>query len=269
MQLSEGGLDVWYIDESTDPEFFAMSAISVPFLRCLNGTWTLVWEEHYARIREMRRDLQAAHGIPVRKELKASKLVAGRGRYSRGANQLSPSAGTAAVRWILSRTDFLQPMSIISVCARRSSTLFGHSRLEATLFALLQRMRTASQRANRNGLVFFDEGHDEYRKMYRRARIFLPTGSALGTWSEGRAARNLPLSNFTKDANFKQSAHCFFTQLADLLSFAVLSRVRHEAGALPLPQVPLQTHTLYDAIPRSGLNLRASSADPIRGIVRL
>lgn len=268
LKVGPGGIDVWYIDESTDTDYFAMSAISVPFLRTVDGTWTLVWEGQYANLRDLRRDLRRQHGIPVKKELKASKLVAGRGRYANGAHQLSALAGANAVRWTLSNIGFLQPRSIISVCAKRTTNLYGHTRLEATLFALLQRMRTATEKNGRNAFVFFDEGHGEYRKIYRRARIFLPTGSALGGWSAGKV-RNLPLTSFTKDANFKQSEHCFFTQLADLLSFSVLAKIRHENGTLPAAQVPLGTHTLYDAIPAHVLNLQASTSDPLRGIVRL
>ncbi len=268
MKVGSGGIDVWYVDESTDTDYFAMSAISVPFLRAVDGTWTLVWEDQYANLRDLRRELRRQHGIPVKKELKASKLVAGRGRYSGGKHQLTPHAGTDAIRWTLANLGFLQPMSIISVCAKRSTNLYGHSRLEGTLFALLQRMRTATERSGRNAFVFFDEGHGEYRKIYRRARIFLPTGSALGGWSAGKV-KNMPLTSFTKDANIKQSEHCFFTQLADLLSFSVLSKIRHENGKLPPVQAPLGTHTLYDAIPANVLNLKASSSDPTRGIVRL
>lgn len=269
MKVSPGGIDVWYVDESTDPDYFAMSAISVPFMRAVDGTWTLVWEDQYANMRELRRELRRQHGIPVKKELKATKLVGGRGRYSAGKHQLSPSAGTSAVRWTLANIGFLQPMSVISVCARKTTNLYGHSRLEATLFALLQRMRTATERSGRNAFVFFDEGHGEYRKIYRRARIYLPTGSALGGWAAGQKVKNMPLTCFTKDANIKQSDHCFFTQLADLLSFSVLAKVRHENGVLPASQLPLGTHALYDSIPSNVLNLKASSSDPARGIVRL
>jgi len=72
--------------------------------------------------------------------------------------------------------------------------------LEVLLYALLQRMRTACNRSRRNGIVFFDEGHGEYRKLYRRARVFLPTGSMFGGWRGGAQTQNMPLDNFTKDS---------------------------------------------------------------------
>jgi hypothetical protein len=124
-------------------------------------------------------------------------------------------------------------------------------------------------RRKRNAMVFFDQGHAEYRQMYRQARHFLPTGSALNDWGNGHRARNFPLSMFTKDANFKESHQCHFTQLADLLSFAVLAKIRHEHGTLPPGQLQLASHTLYDAVPSSVLNLFATRRDPDRGILRL
>ncbi|MBM3908410.1 MAG: DUF3800 domain-containing protein [Gemmatimonadetes bacterium] len=270
MQLPPNGLDVWYVDESTDRDIFAMTAVAVPFLRSVDGVWTLVWEEQLTRIREWRRELRRTHGIPASKELKASKLVGGRGRYLAGLHQLRPSDAVAAYRCALAGLGVLQQSSIISVAAQAATNMYGHSRLEAALIALLQRMRTAAARSHRAGMVFFDEGHGEYRTIYRKARVHLPTGSARGAWQGGMRTRSLPLDNFTKDANIKQSEHCFFTQVADLLSFAVLAKRRFELGVLSAGQQALGVHTLYDAVPAHVLNLQAAAMrDPVRGIVRI
>jgi hypothetical protein len=267
MQLPAGGLDVWYVDESIDPDVIAMSAIAVPFLRQVDGTWTITWEDQLKNLRDWRRGLSAAHGIPTTKELKASKLVGGRGRYDRGVNQLKPVAAVTAYRWGLANLTFLQPASIISVVAKPHANLYGHTRLTAVLYALLQRMRTATNKLGRVGMVFFDEGHGEYRTLYRKARTNLPTGSALGGWSSG-STKNLPLANFVKDANFKQSHDCHFTQVADLLSFAVRSKIRGELGLLGQSQQELDVRSLYDVVPLTVLNTRASTTDR-QGIVRL
>lgn len=268
MRLTDGGIDVFYIDESADAALVAMSAVRIPFLRSVAGTWTLVWEDQFANMRSWRRRLSASHGIPVRKELKGSKLISGRGRYAGGKHQLPRPAAMGAYRSAMSGLGFLPESCIISVVADCHATLYGHTRLEAVLYALLQRMQKACEASGRTGLLFFDEGHGEYRTLYRKARVYLPTGSALGGWPGGRATKNLPLANFTKDANFKQSHHCWFTQLADLLSFAVLLKVRAELGHLPSWQNTLGAGALYDAVPRKALNVNASRKDS-QGIVRL
>ena len=104
--------------------------------------------------------------------------------------------------------------------------------------------------------------------MYRRARAFLSTGSERGDWGAGKGTKNLPLDNFTKDANTKESEHCFFIQLADLLSHAAFLQVKAEQKALTPWQEHLAVATLYDAIPHLVLNTNAAQKDP-QGIVRL
>lgn len=129
-------------------------------------------------------------------------------------------------------------------------------------------MRTACAKSSRQGLVFFDQGHGEYRKLYRKARRFLPTGSAYGQWNESGASRNLPLDNFTKDANIKESEHSFFVQLADLLSYALFLKRKGEMDSLADWQVEHQLASLYDAVPIRVINTWASRRDG-QGIVRL
>lgn len=268
MRLEQGGIDVYYVDESMDQDTFVMSALPVPFLRLTDGTWTLVWEDHFHNVRDWRRRIKAAHGLPVRNELKGSKLASGRGRFKHGKHQFTRGEAAIVLNSMLADLTFLQPSGIITVIGTRSSNLYGHSRLEALLFAMLQRMRTACNRSKRSGLIFFDEGHGEYRKLYRKARVYLPTGSSQGLWPTGTMTRNMPLDNFTKDANFKQSQHCFFTQLADVISYAAFLKVKAEAGRLEPWQLALSLGDLYDAIPISVLNTSASRRDP-KGIVRL
>ena len=56
--------------------------------------------------------------------------------------------------------------------------LYGRQQLEAALYALFQRMRTQCARRNVNAMVFFDQGHPEYRRLYRQAQVFLSTVAA-------------------------------------------------------------------------------------------
>jgi hypothetical protein len=268
MKLPDGGLDIFYIDESMDAEVFSMSAVAIPFLRIVEGTWTITWEDQFANIRQWRRDLSKSHEVPVAKELKGSKFASGRGRFRRGNHQLTRAEAATAYRHMLAQLGFLPTLSIITVIGTKAANLYGHSKLEALLYALLQRMRTACAKRNRAGMVFFDEGHGEYTKLYRKARVYLPTGSSQGGWGGGNVSKNLPLDNFTKDGNIKQSQHSFFIQLADVVSFAALLKIRGEQRKLTPWQAQLGLEDLYDHIPVKVLNTRASTADPL-GIVRL
>lgn len=268
MRLGDGGIDIFYIDESMDRDVFAMSAVAIPFLRNIEGTWTVVWDDHHTNIRNWRRNANKHLQIPVRKELKGSRLSSGRGRYKGGKDQFSRNEAAQAYRRLLVNLDFLPDLSIISVTGTRDSNLYGHTKLEALLYALLQRMRTACHKNRRTGLVFFDEGHGEYRKLFRKAQVYLPTGSAFGGWGTGEFSKNLPLYNFTEDGNTKNSRDSHYIQLADIISFAAFLKRRAEFGTLSPWQEALNLGNLYDAIPMRVLNTRANTADP-RGFVRL
>ncbi len=268
MRIGNGGMDIFYIDESLDADTFALSAITIPFVRQVDGTWTIVWEDQFANVRDWRRRASKSLKVPVRKELKGQKLLSGRGRYNLGKNQFTHGEAAQVYRALLSDIGFLPDMSIITIVGNRQSNLFGHTRLEALVIALFQRMRMACLRSERIGLVFFDEGHGEYRKLYRKARVFLPTGSSRGGWGSGQTTRNMPLDNFTKDANIKESEHCFFIQLVDLVVHAAFLKIKAEQKTLTPWQEHLEVGTLYDAIPHQILNTNAAKRDP-QGIVRL
>jgi len=202
--LESGGIDVWYVDESMDPRFLATAAIAIPLLRNSGPGWQFAWDNYLDAAMQFRRRLKATHGIAIRKELHAVKLASGRGRYRYGKEQFSRKAASGVYRWILSELGFLPERSIITVVGKGSPALYGHRRLEASMYALFQRMQRASHATSRNGMTFFDEGHGEYRKLYRKARIYLPTGSRYGGWTAG-ASKNIPMGLFFKDANFKRS----------------------------------------------------------------
>lgn len=268
MQLPAGGMDAFYIDESMDPSNFVLCSVAFPFLRTAADGWHAVWDENYEHIRTWRRHAKDAHGIPLSKELHGQKLASGRGRYLEGKHQLSRSRAAAAYVDLLQRLSFLPPLSIIGVVGNKSSKLYDGKKLQALLLALFQRMRTFCEKSSRIGFVFFDEGHGEYRKLYRRARRFLPTGSSQGGWESGSATKNMPLDNFTKDANIKQSQHSNLIQIADLVAYALRLKIAGEQGTLAPWQKALGMEQMYDQIPRPVLNIYASAKDPL-GIVRL
>ncbi|UCC73028.1 MAG: DUF3800 domain-containing protein [Gemmatimonadota bacterium] len=269
MRLESGGIDIFYVDESGTPEIFAFTAIAIPFLRQVEGVWTIVWPDHFEAVKDWRRYALKTHGIPMSKEFHGVKLAAGRGRYRHGKQQFSRKAAAGVYRDLLSRLSFFPEKSIISVVATGGAHLYDKSKWEAALMALFQRMQKACSNTNRNGLVFFDEGHGEFTKLYRRSLIYLPTGSMFPEgWDGGQQTRNIPMALFTKDGNIKRSHFSYYTQVADLIVYALFLKIGKEQGTLHTWQEQNDLGDLYDQIPLSQLNTRASHSDR-QGIVRL
>lgn len=261
MLLRSGGLDLFYIDESNDKDLFAVTAIAIPFLRQTDGIWQITWPDFLEAAKGWRRAVAEKVKIPTSKELHAWKLVSGRGNYLYGNRQLKKGHATQAYLDILRLVTFVPPESVITVVGSRGPQMYGHERLERVMYALFQRMRRQCVGRQCNGMTFFDQGHDEYRKLYRKAQVHLPTGSRFGL-----AARNLPLDMFVKDANEKNSKHCLFTQLADLISYAALAKVRFEKSVMEQSQQDIGLQYIYDGVPNTIKNLKAGGVD---GIVRI
>jgi hypothetical protein len=268
MRLRDGGIDIFYIDESDDKRSYVVTAVTIPFLRKIDNVWTITWPTHLDGAKQWRKRMKRDHRLGMSRELHGTKLASGRGNYVDGRHNYDKPKANAVFRQILANMDFIPDASIITVAARRGAGLFGKTRLEAALYALLQRMRMQCRARDTNAIVFFDEGHPEYRRLYRQAQVYLPTGSRFGGWAGG-ATRNLQMDMFTKDANDKNSKHCFFTQAADLIAFSALLKVRHEHGELEPWQAQYNLGNLFDSVPQRLLNLRASAKLPRDGIVRL
>ncbi|MBV9115372.1 MAG: DUF3800 domain-containing protein [Hyphomicrobiales bacterium] len=269
MLLRSGGIDVFYIDESHDKNHYVVSAIRIPFLRNVEGAWQIVWPNHLAKIKEWRRYTRERLKIPLSKELHGLKLASARGNFLHGKYNFKHRQAAIAYREILSELHFIPNEGVMSVAASRGKYLYGHERLEAAMYALFQRMRRSCIDNKTNAIAFFDQGHPEYRRLYRMAQVYLPTGSALGGWPKGVSSVNLPMDMFTKDANEKNSKNCYFTQAADLIAYAAFMKIKGEHDQLTEWQMAQQMNEIYDAIPLAKRNLKASAATPRDAIVRL
>ena len=260
MFLRSGGIDVFYIDESNDKTLFAVTAIAIPFLRLVEEKWKIVWPGYLTTAKAWRAAVADELKVPRSKELHAWKLVSGRGNYLYGKRQLSKANAGATYRRLLELAKFVPDDSVITVVGSRGPQMYGHERLERVMYALFQRMRRQCAARDCNAMTFFDQGHNEYRRLYRKAQVYLLTGSRFGE------PRNLPLDMFVKDGNEKNSKHCLFTQLADLISYAALAKLRFEKGVMDQNQQDIGLDSLYDGVPEGMKNLKAGGAD---GIVRI
>jgi hypothetical protein len=256
MELRNGGIDIFYLDESGADGWHIITAVRVPFIRQNDGRWIIEWGNYLDLAKSWRKELSSKHSILFRKELHATKFLMCKDLYHKSGRNLDPVEAVAAYADAIEKVSFLPAASVMTVAAKDNSKLFTWKGIEAAFLALMQRLRSHcdDKAENRNGMLFFDEGHDEYVKLFRRACVYLPTGSSLG------GTRNLPLSMFTEDGNFKKSHFSYFVQVADLVSYAALQKMRFESGVLNAKRVQREHHLLYDKLPASIVNLAVTRA---------
>lgn len=264
-----------YADESDDKTRFVLAFVSVPTAEIVEpaSEWDAVrlsniWDDMFSEVVKWRQYLRDKHGIPIAKELKGRKLAKGQNRYKRGKEPIYGPPAIRAYKDALAQLSFLPDQSIFSICATRGYNLYGHYNLEASLNAAFQRIETQNKNSGQRSLLMFDEGHGEYRTLFRKARRYLPTGSKMGGWSDGSSTANKPLSTTIEDVNFKDSRQSHFIQIADLVAYATLLKVKAERNALTAKESRLHLGTLHDAIPRNLLNTKVHTGGD-DGIKRL
>ena len=113
-------------------------------------------------------------------------------------------------------------------------------------------------------MIFADKGRElEITRAVRKMAIFNPIPSAVGTWDDGEAVRNIPVERLIEDPVFKDSHQSYFIQLADCVAFALLKR-----------EVPPTHHVRKYGIDRlfdknvTGVCFKQASRDDPFGIVR-
>ncbi|MEM9086810.1 MAG: DUF3800 domain-containing protein [Pseudomonadota bacterium] len=258
-KLPDCGLTTFYADESDDKKTYVISTIAIPTLGATKADCPIEWDSYLTKSQEWKADLRDKFGIPVRKELKGSKLATGRNSYQPRGKRLHGPKALEAYAHALRGLDFLPSESVFSVTCERSSSLYGYTKLEAALYATFQRMQRKCESDKLAALIFFDEGHGEYRQLFRKAKKYLPTGSKQGNWGDGSTSRSMPLINMLEDANFKDSKQSIFVQIADLVAYATLQKIRKEQGRQSEREKELWFGSLHDQIPKRILNTRVDT----------
>ena len=259
MDLAPNGIDLFYIDEFERHPLSVASCVRIPFLKPKqDGGWEFVWNDYLDYATGWRRDLSENHSIRFREELHGYQILGRKGQYHKTWRNLTHVEATALYTDALKNLTWLPDSSIMSSYATDQSELMGHKGIFACLFGLFQRIRNQCGIERINGMIFFDEGHKSYVRLYRMAQKYLPTGSRFGGWEGGRLTKNLPLTMFPKDANIKASDLSYFLQVADLVSYSARLKLENERGHLSAKRVARGHHSLYDSLPRSKLNLAAT-----------
>jgi hypothetical protein len=254
MDLAQNGIDIFYIDESERYPLSVACSVRIPFLRPKSGGWEFVWESYLTEATKWRRALSANHSIRFREELHGYKMLKQQGLYHKTGRNLSPIESTALYKDALAKLTWLPVGAIMSAYATDQSELMGHKGIAACLFGLFQRIRNDCSYRSVNGLMFFDEGHTSYIRLYRMAQKYLPIGSKFGAWESGKRTKNMPLTMFPKDASMKISDLSYFIQVADLVSYAARLKIEHERKQLSQKRVKRDHHIVYDSIPQMQLH---------------
>jgi hypothetical protein len=259
MDLAPEGIDLFYIDESERHPLSVATCVRIPYLvPKKGGGWEFVWNTYLDDATDWRRDLSANHSIRFREELHGYQILGRKGLYHKTWRNLTHDEAVSLYADALKTLTWLPDKSIMSSFATDQSELMGHKGIFACLFGLFQRIRNQCGIESTNGMIFFDEGHKSYIRLYRMAQKYLPTGSKFGGWEDGKLTKNLPLTMFPKDANIKPSDLSYFLQIADLVSYSARLKLEHERGQLSAKRVARGHHGLYASIPRSKLNLAAT-----------
>lgn len=246
-------LSTFYADESDNKEFYVIACVNIPTVDA-KGWGSVEWQRYYDATVAWRRDIKAKFNVPIKKELKGSKIATGRNSYDGGKGRIYGPPAFELYKHALATLDFLPDASVFSVASQKGYQLFGHTRLEATLYAMFQRMQSQCKAKGHVSLIFFDEGHMEYRTMFRRACTHLPTGSMQGAWGGGAATKNIPFDRAIKDVNFKDSKQSSFVQIADLIAYATLLKMKKEANTLSDREKQLGFGDIFQSIPKAILN---------------
>ena len=184
---------------------YTIACVAIPSLvrqGLLSRDLAIEWDRYLKGAKAWRKKLREQFGVPIAKELKGSSIATGRNSYGADGGRIHGRKAFELYSTALSSLNFLRDGSIFSVFATRGFELYGHRKTEAALYALFQRMQKHCQGWRCNALVFFDEGHEEYRRLFRKSCVYLPTGSKLGGW-QGKATKNDPFTAAIKDANFR------------------------------------------------------------------
>lgn len=260
--IPRGGVDIFYIDESAGDGCFVMASLRVPYVRAdRHGAAQIVWQEHYEKATSWRRTLSRDHKIKFRNELHGSELLTSKGRLHISGKSLTKEQALATYVGAMRSLGWLPEMSLIVSAATDQTQLFGQTKMVAALTGLLQRLERHTHYNQTSAMAFFDEGHREYLIAYRKAQKYLPVGSAQGGWPNGQTV-NKPLTVFTEDGNTKSSKDSYLIQIADLVAYAALQKIKAERGLLSQRRLDQGHHRLFDEIP---IRVRNTRVQPARG----
>jgi Protein of unknown function (DUF3800) len=241
---------LYYLDESYDSKFFVLSALRIRSER---------FREIFEMTKDYRRNLRDRFGLYISKELHATELVAGRGKYA--AKEIGKYQRTQIFANTLHFITTLPEVEILNVLITvPGCPVDPHLR---AFERLLNRIQASLEEHKTEGLLILDEGKEGLlRKIARQMSAINFVPSKYGSWDDGKRSKNIKTLNIVEDPLFKTSHSSYFLQFADLVAFSLLKK--ETPPTAKVAKYGLQN--MFDSL-RPVLCLKASVKDPL-GVVR-
>ena len=187
-------MHIIYVDDSRDEKLCVFSALAVPAHE---------WQQAFRQVRDFRRDLRRKDGIYVYVEVKAWKLVSGRGRIS---DTVVPKGRRCQIS-----KDALRAVASLPG-ARLFNAVFSAKQDEKAFEWLLNRINRTMQAWDSRAILVCDEGKELiYTRLARRMHVYNPIPSRFRVWLDtGQRWRNIPIERIIEDPFFKASHQSYF-----------------------------------------------------------
>ena len=249
---------IYYIDDAEGPTCYVRSALGVNAER---------WNAMHSAVQSWRTAMAGDYNVPTRREMRASDLLAVRGRGVRIDNtgrRLTPEQGAdifmGGLRVIEGAAHIRGGIEIINVCLRKAE---AKEYERVSLDRLLNRINSSVTADRRYAhLVFDDDGEWMVEQFYDRLRERNPVPSRYEVWENGGRTKDIPIERIIGGPTFRSSQDDDLLLMADIIAHALLKQEEQPSER----EAELSLHLAFGIL-KNTLNRRASSRDP-QGVVR-
>lgn len=251
-----------YVDESGDvglnnsmTDHFVLTGLVIHELR---------WLTYLEQLIDFRQRMRKTFGLKLREEMHASAMISNPGPLVR----IKRHDRLTIMRMFADELATMIDMNLVCVVVDKSNKGAGYDVFSNAWRALIQRFENTMSHNNfpgpRNpderGLLFCDHTDDKkLTDLLRRMRRFNPITNRC---EYGPGYRNLTLARVTEDPNFRDSAHSYFIQAADLAAYLLYQQI--------CPNAYMRRKSGQNYFNRmSPIFCTVASRNDARGIVRL
>jgi hypothetical protein len=250
-----------YVDESGDvgmtnspTPYFILSGIVVHELR---------WMTYLEQLIAFRRKIRNQFGLKLREEIHASAFIS----TPRDLIRIKRHDRLAILRMFADELATMPDLNIINIVVDKSTKKSTYDPFDMAWKALIQRFENTITNRNFRGPANADErgflipdatDNKKLVTLMRKMRRYNP----IPTQGQSGSTRNLLLQYIIEDPYFKDSAHSFFTQSADLVAYLLYQSLN------PNSYIKSKSAQNYFKRLEPVLCKVASKTDPL-GVVRL